>query len=116
MADCPTISLNPDKCERVTFRRHFRTGSREQVRFGERQVGGQDQRGVFVAAGDELEEQVGRVLLEGDVANLVDLSRHRDKSTYADPVTMPTVVGMRFWNVLGWWSVRSYACRCCRHS
>jgi hypothetical protein len=39
---------------------------------GEGQVGGQDQRGVFVAAGDELEEQVGRVLFEGDVANLVD--------------------------------------------
>ena len=33
---------------------------------------GQDQRGVFVAAGDELEEQVRGVLLEGQVADLVD--------------------------------------------
>lgn len=39
---------------------------------GEGQVRGQNQRGVFVAAGDQLEEQVGRVLLEGDVADLVD--------------------------------------------
>src|SRR4051812_35916422 len=31
----------------------------------EGQVGGQDQRGVLVAAGHELEEQVGGVLLEG---------------------------------------------------
>ena len=72
MADCPTGSPNPDKCERVTFRRHFRTGSHEQVRFGEGEVGGQDQRGVFVAAGDQLEEQVCGVLFERDVADLVD--------------------------------------------
>ena len=39
---------------------------------GERQVRGQDQRGVFVAAGHELEEQVRCVLLEGQVADLVD--------------------------------------------
>ena len=32
---------------------------------GEGQVAGQDQRGVFVAAGDELEEQVCGVLFEG---------------------------------------------------
>ncbi len=39
---------------------------------GERQVAGEDQRGVFVAGGDELEEQVRGVLLEGEVADLVD--------------------------------------------
>jgi hypothetical protein len=39
---------------------------------GEWQVAGQDQRGVFVADGDELEEQVRGVLLEGQVANFVD--------------------------------------------
>jgi hypothetical protein len=39
---------------------------------GERQVAGQDQGGVFVAAGDELEEQVRGVLLERDIADLVD--------------------------------------------
>ena len=32
---------------------------------GEWQVAGEDQRGVFVAAGDELEEQVRGVLFEG---------------------------------------------------
>ena len=38
----------------------------------EGQVGCEDQRGVFVAAGHELEEQVRGVLLEGQVADLVD--------------------------------------------
>src|SRR5690606_19917049 len=36
------------------------------------QVAGQDEGGVFVAGGDELEEEVGGVLLEGEVADLVD--------------------------------------------
>ena len=39
---------------------------------GKRQVAGEDQRGVLVSAGDELEEQVGGVLLEGQVADFVD--------------------------------------------
>ena len=39
---------------------------------GERQVAGQDDRGVLVAAGDELEEQVRGVLLERDVADFID--------------------------------------------
>ena len=39
---------------------------------GEGQVAGEDERGVFVADADELEEQVRGVLLEGDVADLVD--------------------------------------------
>jgi hypothetical protein len=38
----------------------------------ERQVRGEDQRGVLVAAGHELEEQIRGVLLEGEVADLVD--------------------------------------------
>ena len=38
----------------------------------ERQVAGQDEPGVFVAAGRELEEQVGCVLLERQVADLID--------------------------------------------
>ena len=38
----------------------------------ERLVGGDDQAGALVAGGDELEEQVGRLWLEGDVADLVD--------------------------------------------
>ena len=39
---------------------------------GERQVAGQDERGVFVAGRDELEEQVRGVLLDGEVADLID--------------------------------------------
>ena len=38
----------------------------------EGQVAGQDQGGVFVAGRDELEEQVRGVLLDGQVADLVD--------------------------------------------
>ena len=38
---------------------------------GEGQVRGQDQRGVFVAAGNQLDEQVGGVLFEGDVSDFV---------------------------------------------
>ena len=56
---------------------------------GEGEVAGQDQRCVFVTAGDELEEQIRGVLFERDVADLVDLCRHRHKSTYADFVIMP---------------------------
>jgi hypothetical protein len=42
------------------------------VRFAERLVASDDEAGPFVAAGDELEEQVGGFGLEGDVAELVD--------------------------------------------
>jgi hypothetical protein len=35
-------------------------------------VAGDDETGSFVAAGDELEEQVGRFGLEGDVADFID--------------------------------------------
>ncbi len=56
---------------------------------GEGQVAGQDQRGVFVAGADELEEQVRGVLLEGDVADFVDLCRCRHSWIYAGPVIMP---------------------------
>jgi hypothetical protein len=35
-------------------------------------VGGQDQGAFFVAAGDELEEQMSAVPVDGDVADLVD--------------------------------------------
>ena len=52
-------------------------------------VAGDDQRGAFVAAGDELEEQVRRFGFEGDVAHLVDLCRYPHRSTYADTATMP---------------------------
>jgi hypothetical protein len=42
------------------FRRRL-IPSREHVRFGEQQVAGEDEGGVLVSAGDELEEQVGGV-------------------------------------------------------
>ena len=44
----------------------------------------------FVGAGDEPEEQLGAVVIEGREADLVDLCRGRHRSTYADPATMPT--------------------------
>jgi hypothetical protein len=53
-------------------------------------VGGDDDAGPLIAGGHQLEEQVGRLGLEGDVADLVELCRARDRSTYADPGTMPT--------------------------
>jgi len=56
---------------------------------GEGQVAAEDQRGVFVSGRDQLEEQVGRVLFERYVADLVDLCRARHRSTYADTATMP---------------------------
>jgi hypothetical protein len=59
----------------------------------EGQVAGQDQGGVLVAGGDELEEQVGGVLFEGEVADLVELCRgYPHRSTYADTATMPKVM------------------------
>ena len=63
----------------------------------ERLVGGDDEAGSFVAAGDDLEEQVGGLGLERDVADLVDLCGHPHRSTYADPATMPRMcaVGSR---------------------
>ena len=38
----------------------------------ERKVRGEDQRGVFIARRDELEDEVRSVLLEGQVADFVD--------------------------------------------
>ena len=55
----------------------------------ERQVGGQDEGGVLIAGGDELEEEVRGVLFEGQVADLVDLCGYPHRSTYADTATMP---------------------------
>jgi hypothetical protein len=56
----------------------------------ERGVGGDVDAGGLVAGGDELEEQVGGLGLERDVADLVDLCGHRHRSTYADTGTMPS--------------------------
>jgi hypothetical protein len=64
----------------------------------ERHVRGDQDCSLFVAAGDQLEEQVRGVLVEGDVADLVDLCRGRHRSTYAESATMPrTVAGSLQW-------------------
>jgi hypothetical protein len=47
----------------------------------ERLVGGDYEAGALVAGGDELEEQVGGLGLERDVAHLVDLCGCRHRST-----------------------------------
>ncbi len=61
---------------------------------GEGQVAGEHERGVFVAGGDELEEEVRGVLLDREVADLIDLCGYPHRSTYAEPATMPrTVLG-----------------------
>ena len=57
-------------------------------------VGGDDQRGAFVAGGDELEEQVGGFGFEGDVADLVD-DEERVAAESAELVLEPAgVVGV----------------------
>jgi len=56
----------------------------------EGEVARHDERRVFVAGRDELEEQVRGVLIEWDVADFVNLCRHRHKLTYADSAIMPT--------------------------
>jgi len=60
----------------------------------ERFVGGDDQGGAFVAGGDELEEQVGGLGFEGDVADLVD-DQHRVAAKPDELVLKPAdVVGV----------------------
>ena len=44
----------------------------------------------FVGRGDQAEEQLGAVVVEGREADLIDLSRRRDRSIYADSATIPT--------------------------
>jgi hypothetical protein len=57
---------------------------------GERRVRCDDQGAGLVGVGDELEQEPGRVAVDGDVAELVELCRHRHSSTYADLGIMPT--------------------------
>lgn len=59
---------------------------------GEGQVRGQDQRGVFIAAGDELEEQIGSILFEGDV--LVGVT---DSTGVVEPIPTGTVRRCEAW-------------------
>jgi len=83
---------------------------------GEGKVAGQDQRGVFIARGDELEEQVRGVLLERDVAHFVELCGYPHSSIYAEPATMPrTVVGVLLFGCVAGRSAPLGSCSC-RHS
>jgi hypothetical protein len=61
------------------------------VRFAEGQVGGDRDGGPFFAFGDDLKEQFGSARVDLDVSELIELSRYRHSSIYADPVTMPRV-------------------------
>jgi hypothetical protein len=56
----------------------------------EGQIAGDDQARALIGGGDDVEEQLGADLGGRDVAQLVDLCRHRHRSTYADSATMPT--------------------------
>ena len=60
--------------------------------FTEREVGRDDQRSAFVAFGEDLEDQFGGAVWEGEVAELVDLCGYPHRSTYAyaETATMPT--------------------------
>ena len=56
-------------------------------------VAGEDDRGFQVALGDDLEQGGGGFGGQGQVAEFVDLCGPLHRSTYADPATMPRIVG-----------------------
>ena len=55
------------------------------------QIGGNANASAFVAITEEVEEELGGGLGEGEVAELIDLCGCPHRSTYADPATMPRV-------------------------
>ena len=57
-------------------------------------VGGDDQRGPFVAGGDELEEQVRGLGFERDVADLVDHEQGITRETHEFVLKLAGVVGV----------------------
>jgi hypothetical protein len=68
--------------EPVTFRHPRCTGSREQVRFAEGLVRGQDDRALLVTLGGRLQDRVRLGAFEGLVADLVD---HEDAGPQVGP-------------------------------
>jgi len=58
--------------------------------FAEGEVGGDDQGAAFVAFGEDLEDELGGAVGEGEVAELVELCGYPHSSTCADTATMPT--------------------------
>ncbi len=62
----------------------------------EGEVGCHDQRRSLVALRDHLEDELGRPFGQSEVAELVDLCRHRHRSTYADTcsrIRVPLIFG-----------------------
>ena len=57
---------------------------------------------MFIAARDELEEQVRGVLIKRNIAHFITLCRYRHSVTYADTAIMPirAVAGSRFPGVM----------------
>jgi len=62
----------------------------ERAPLVERPVAGDPERHPLVGGGDEPEEELGPGVVEGREADLIELSRHRDSSIYADTATIPT--------------------------
>jgi hypothetical protein len=58
------------------------------VPLAEAAVGGQDERPLFIAPGDELEEKVRPVTVDRDIADLVDLCGAPHKSTNGKTAVM----------------------------
>jgi len=61
----------------IDHRRRHRGVAKDLTPAAEGLVGGDDDAGSLVAAADELEEEVRRLGLEGDVANFVDDEERR---------------------------------------
>jgi hypothetical protein len=56
----------------------------------ERQVGREDQAAAFVSFGEDLEDELGGAVGQGEIAKLVDLCGYPHRSICADIATMPT--------------------------
>jgi len=56
----------------------------------ERQVGGDDQAPAFMSLGQDLEDELGGAVGQGEVAQLVALCGYPHSATCADTATMPT--------------------------
>ena len=62
---------------------------------------GTDRQGAaFVGGRHKPEQQLGAGVIERGESDLVDLCRHRDRSTYPDLATMP-ILRRRVWGALG---------------
>ena len=55
------------------------------------QVGGDDQAAAFVAFGEDLEDELGGAVGQGEVAQFVNLCGYPHRSTYAETATMPNM-------------------------